>query len=196
MSNQPMECRTGFRGRALLCGVWVAAISMTGPGLAAQLQPIVANQDKPDFSGRWVLESAAEPALETPRSLEVRLEGLTSTNVRGEPIQPFFRRIAIARELADGKVSETRELGIVGGTRGGLRPNTQGAPVWTAFGTKWEGGVLVLENSSGSGRTRDDPPWIDRREAWSLESGRLKIVITTSSSETPATSVTSFYRRP
>jgi hypothetical protein len=109
---------------------------------------------------------------------------------------PFFRQIVVARELTSGIVSESRDMGTIGGVVGGQHMDGQPGGSWTSFATKWDGSVLVFENSSGTGRTPADPPWTDRRETWSLDNERLKVVVTTSSSEASVRSVTSFYRRP
>jgi len=188
-----MGWQVRIRRRAMLPLVCLGVMG----SLASQAQQMRADQGKPDFSGRWVLESTADTAPDVPRSVEMRWEGLTSTTARGEPMQPYFKRIVVMRELASGIASESREMGIIGGVVGG-RPmdGRAGGGSWTTYATKWEGSMLIFENSQGSGRTHDDPPWTDRRETWSLEDGRLKIVITTSSSETATRSVTSFYHRP
>src|SRR5687768_14816038 len=58
------------------------------------------NVDKPDFSGRWILESASVPGPDVPRSLAVRQPLVVRTTVTGTPMAPAFRTIAIDRELA------------------------------------------------------------------------------------------------
>lgn len=49
-------------------------------------------QDKPDFSGRWVLVATGQRPADVPRAMTVR-QVLSRTNVRGEPVTPFFKEI-------------------------------------------------------------------------------------------------------
>ena len=44
-----------------------------------------AAQDKPDFSGHWILETPAPSGADVPRALTIR-QSLVRTNVRGEPV--------------------------------------------------------------------------------------------------------------
>src|SRR5712691_11452937 len=78
--------------------------------------PLVA-QDTPDFSGHWVLESASPSTADIPRALSVTMS-LVRTNVRGEPMNPFFKDITVAQQLANGTSSETYQIGVVGGSLG------------------------------------------------------------------------------
>lgn len=55
----------------------------------ASLGAALAAQDKPDFSGSWTLESGS-PGADIPRTLSVS-QSLVRTNVRGEPVRPFFK---------------------------------------------------------------------------------------------------------
>lgn len=56
----------------------------------------VAAQDKPDFSGRWVLATPQQSDTDIPLVLSVR-QTLVRTTVHGEPMEPFFRDITIER---------------------------------------------------------------------------------------------------
>src|SRR5262245_58729892 len=73
-----------------------------------------AAQDKPDFSGRWILEPPSQPIPDIPVALTVR-QSIRRTTARGEPMTPYFNEIEIDRELPDGIHSETYEIGIIGG---------------------------------------------------------------------------------
>jgi hypothetical protein len=79
--------------------------------------PLMA-QDTPDFSGHWVLESSPSSAADIPRTLSVTMS-IVRTNVRGEPMNPFFKDITVVRELANGTSSETYPIGVEGGVVGG-----------------------------------------------------------------------------
>jgi hypothetical protein len=106
-------------------GVQTAEFVMTkGPCLSATswltallLYPLVqlAAQDKPDFSGSWVLESGAQVAADIPQMLSV-IQTLVRTNVRGEPMSPFYKDISVTRVLESGRRSEIYHIGVVGGT--------------------------------------------------------------------------------
>ena len=82
----------------------------------------LAAQAEPDFSGRWLLESRSPSASDIPTTLSVR-QSLVSTNVRGEPMKPFFKDITVVRELESGVRSDTYLIGVEGGTLPGVREN-------------------------------------------------------------------------
>jgi hypothetical protein len=50
----------------------------------------VAGQDKPDFSGRWVLENPRDPALDIAGALTAR-QSIVRTTVWGKPMEPSHR---------------------------------------------------------------------------------------------------------
>src|SRR5438128_636882 len=84
-------------GKAL----WVVVLTvLVGSSLPAQ--------DGPDFTGRWILESPSQPAPDTPMALSVR-QSLVSTNVRGEPMRPFFKDITIEREFESYAFGDARD---------------------------------------------------------------------------------------
>lgn len=64
-------------------------------------------QDKPDFSGSWVLASGPTDA-DVPQALSIQ-QPLHRTNRLGEPVTPFYFDITIARTLPTGTKSETSE---------------------------------------------------------------------------------------
>ena len=80
----------------------------------------VAAQDKPDFSGRWVLGTPQQSAAEIPLALSVH-QSVVRTTVRGGPMEPFFRDITIERQFETGTRSEIHLIGVQGGTVPGLR---------------------------------------------------------------------------
>ena len=151
-----------------------------------------AAQDKPDFTGTWVLESGAS-AADVPQDLVIN-QSLSRTNVRGAPMQPFFREITITRTLATGTPSETYAIGIAGGTISGVGPGVWGAS--THHQVVWEEQSLVIDSGSFTGPLPETGDWAERREVWSLDSSmRLHLAITTSSSVDAPTSVELTYRR-
>jgi hypothetical protein len=153
--------------------------------------PFVA-QDTPDFSGSWVLESASPSAADIPRALSVAMS-LVRTNVRGEPMNPFFKDITVVRELANGTSSETFQIGVVGGSLGGT---VAGEFPSRHHRVIWEKQTLVIETGSYTGPTPESGQWAERREAWSLDlEGRLRLAITSRSSGSASSTVTLVYRR-
>jgi hypothetical protein len=162
---------------------------------AASVVAQVAAPDGPDFSGRWVLESTPQSAVDISRALSVS-QSVVRTNVRGEPIGPFFKDIMVVRNLANGARSEeTYQIGVVGGTVFARRADGTVEPS-TYRRVGWEGQTLVIESGSYTGPTRESGQWTEQREVWSLDSSeRLRLTITTRSSVGTASTVTLVYRR-
>lgn len=155
----------------------------------------LAAQDGTDFSGRWVLVSASRPGPDLPRALSVRQE-LVRTNVRGEPMQPFFKSIAIDRDYESGTRSETHALGVRFGVVPGFARDGGPAGPRGHHAVRWEHNALVFESGSYSGETSGTGVWSERREVWSLQpDGRLSVAITTRGSAETSTTVTLLYRR-
>ena len=152
-------------------------------------------RDQPDFSGRWVLEESRPSASEMPRALSVR-QTLVRTNVRGEPMEPFFRDLTVERQFEGAIRSETYWIGVQGGTVHGWWEDKSRTPPSTHQSVKWEGRSLVIETGSYTGSTPESGAWTERREVWSLDpDGRLRIALTTRSSTDPPGSNTLVYRR-
>lgn len=163
--------------------------------LIAALAPVA--QDKPDFSGRWILGTPAQPGPETPRALSVR-QSLVRTNVRGEPMAPYFKEIAIEREFATATRSETHAIGIVGGSVSGIAGTGTPAGPRSHHAVKWDGNALVFEHGSYTGELAETGVWSERREVWSLEpDGRLRVTISSrGSADLSGTTTNLTYRRP
>jgi hypothetical protein len=151
-------------------------------------------QDTPDFSGHWILESAAQPATDIPRALTVSMS-IVRTNVRGEPMKPFFKDITVGREFANGTSSETYQIGVEGGTVSGRADQRADSPR-SHHRVIWEEQTLVIETGRYTGPTPESGQWTERREAWSLDpEGRLRLAITSRSSGSASITVTLVYRR-
>lgn len=154
-------------------------------------------QDGVDFTGRWIFESPSSASAETPRALSVR-QSLVTTNVRGEPMRPFFKDITIEREVEGSTRAETHQIGVVGGVVGGLTSTsgTAGSPGGHHHAVKWDANTLVFERGSYTGQRPETGVWTERREAWSLDSdGRLYVVITTRGSSDAPRTVAVVYQR-
>jgi len=149
---------------------------------------------RPDFSGEWVLESASLSSPDIPRTLSVRQFNLEKS-ARGGSNSVTFSSIKIERTLDAGPVTETHQIGIIGGTVGGIgRDGRQGGSS-TSYGAKWDGNALVVDDESHTDRV-GPAIWNERREVWSLDqAGRLRIVISTRSSDGSAGLQTLLYRR-
>ena len=152
-------------------------------------------QDSPDFTGRWILESPSQPAPDTPGALSVR-QLLVSTNVRGEPMRPFFKDITIEREFESGTRSETHEIGVVGGVLPVLGADGRTSGPNLHHAVRWDANALVFESGSYTGQRPETGVWTERREVWSLDSNdRLHLMITTRSSVDALRTVALVYRR-
>jgi hypothetical protein len=159
-------------------------------GVATQL----AAQDKPDFSGSWVLESGAPSAGDIPQGLSVS-QSLARTNVRGEPMKPFFKDITVTRAFESGTRSETYQIGVEGGI-GSFRADGSSNGPRIHHRVVWEEQALIIERGSYTGPTPESGEWTERREVWLLDSGgRLRLAITTRSSVADSRTVILVYRR-
>jgi hypothetical protein len=156
---------------------------------------VLAAQDQPDFSGRWVLAGPEQPGPDIPRAFSVR-QSLVRTNVRGEPMKPFFKDIVVAREFEIGIRSETYLIDVLSGFVSGL--TERGDPNGPNGHSRvtWDRNALVFENGRHTGDMPETGVWDERRETWSLETGgRLRVTITTRSSSDVSRTVTLIYRR-
>src|SRR5262245_41231204 len=133
----------------------------------------VAAQDKPDFSGGWVLVSSSTPDPSAAQTLTVR-QTVTRTNVRGGLMQPFFGTLIVKRQFAGRATTDTYQIGVQGGIVGGGIAETR-------HSVRWEGNRLVIETGSYSspGPARSDGPYSERTEEWQLDAaGRLVLSVT------------------
>ena len=169
-------------------------IRSTWPGMRDDLDPGSAAGAGLDFTGRWILESPSQPDPGIPTVLSVR-QSLASTNVRGEPMQPFFKDITIERQFETGTRSETHEIGVIGGTVPGLGADGMTVGPRHHHAVSWDANDLVFASGSYTGANPENGDWTERREVWTLDpDGRLHVVITTRSAAGPRT-VSSVYRR-
>jgi hypothetical protein len=155
----------------------------------------VAAQQKPDFSGRWVLATSQPSDSDIPLMLSVR-QTLQRTTVNGKPIEPFFRHISIERQFETGTRSENYAIGLLGGTTSGLRADGSANGPTTFHAVKWDEDALTFESSHYTGPSPETGVWAERREVWSLDAdGRLRVAITTRSSDIGLKAITLMYRR-
>src|SRR6266545_1256659 len=158
----------------------------------------VAVQGKPDFSGRWALESRVPAGVDVPRTLTVR-QSIARTNIYGKPMTPGFNAITIEREFATLRRTGTYDIGVSGGFVAGVPGRHNDDPTDTPHGShsvQWIGRQLLFTNSSYSGKTKASGPYTEHSELWTLERrDRLVIRISDESSDQPHTIVTLTYRK-
>jgi hypothetical protein len=185
--RQIMQTNNMKQGRFLLTVRWLIVVPVFA------VVPLLA-QDTTDFSGHWALESASPSAADIPRVLSVTMS-VVRTNVRGEPMNPFFKDITVAGELANGTSSQTYQIGVVGGTVGGRGSGRSDFPS-SHRRVAWEKQTLVIETARYTGPTPESGQWHERREVWSYDpDGRLRLAITSRSSGSASSTITLVYRR-
>jgi hypothetical protein len=163
--------------------------------LAVLAAVALAAQDKPDFSGRWILAGPEEPDPTSPRAMSVR-QSLVRANVYGDPMKPYFKEMVIDREFESARDSETYLIGVVGGSVPGLNVHGVVAGPRRDWQVTWDGNTLVFESGSYTGESPGTGVWSERRETWSLDAdGRLRVTISTRGSSDPSRTVTLMYRR-
>jgi hypothetical protein len=155
----------------------------------------IAAQDKPDFSGNWILVNSTGSISDAAQTMTVR-ESFQRVSLRGTPIEPPFITLAVERHSTAGVRSDLYAIGVAGGTTGGVVGN-RGVTVGdqtpeTRFSTTWDGDALVIETGAW---TADTGPQSSHKEVWSLDvQGTLLINVTDRSTGEPETA-TLVYRR-
>ncbi len=171
---------------------WLSILSML-------VAATVTAQDKPDFSGRWILETSSRAGPDVARSLTVR-QPVVRTNVYGAPMPQFFKELSVERQFVTDVRTETYQIGVEGGIVGGVLPANRGtAPAVNAsrtrFSVRWEDNRLVIDTGSYSGRTREAGPYTEHVEVWQLDVvDRLIVSITDRGSGIASTTKTLTYR--
>jgi hypothetical protein len=155
---------------------------------------ITAAQDKPDFTGQWVLLTPRD-AGDAARGLSVRQWLEHRTSVRG--VQIDIPHVAIDRQFQNGVRSESYQIGIVGGIAGGLYAGANVPRRSTRYAVRWDGDRLVIETGRYSGPTREAGSYSEHVEVWSLDaSGRLVMAVTDRGSGSSPRTTELTYRRP
>jgi hypothetical protein len=153
-------------------------------------------QERPDFSGRWVLIPPVPSGKDIPSVLSVRQSPERTTGGAASTESPF-KDITIDRQFESGTTSETHSLGVMGGVVPGLRAGGTPAGPRGHHRVQWEGSSLVFERGDYTGEAGEGGAWTERREVWSFQpDGRLRVVITTRGSVDRPTEVALMYRRP
>ena len=145
----------------------------------------------PDFTGQWVVDSPATAGSDAVVTLTVQ-QPVSRTNVRGEPIPPAYLSITIRRARASGTTEESRQIGTVGFTVGGVVGPQRQPTATSHHETTWRDGSLVLLNSQSGA----DGNWSERRESWSFEpDGRLRVEVISEGKDQPRQTSVSLYKR-
>ena len=86
----------------------------------------LAAQDKPDFSGSWVLQDPPQPGVDIPRALAIR-QPLRRTTALGEPMPPAFLDGSVERHFESEVRIETYHIGTESGTIRGIIGDSRSA---------------------------------------------------------------------
>jgi len=165
--------------------------------VAVLVAPATSAQDKPDFSGDWILVSPTD-ATNAAQTLTVR-QSFTRESVKGTPIDPPLITHAVERRLDSGLHSDVYTIGTVGGIVSGLVGNSatglSSQTQETRFTTTWDGDTLVIDTRY-SGRPADVGAESEHKEVWSLDPrGALLLTVTDQSPGTQPVTTNLIYRR-
>ena len=150
---------------------------------------------EPDFSGRWRLASA-EGSANAASALVVE-QTITHQTKRGEPMRPYYSTLRVDRHFADGVRTETQQIGIAGGSVGGVAgEGTDPSRSLTSFSVLWRDRSLVIRRESRVDRDDVTQSFTSYEETWSMDAeGRLVIVAVARASGTAPTSSKLTYAR-
>lgn len=140
----------------------------------------VSAQQKPDFTGEWVLVTSSNGATDAAPALSVRHWFEHATSPRGVPVD--IPHLAIERRFGTDVKSEHYQIGlsggVVGGVAGGVVPGSVSG--WsTQHSVKWDGNTLVISTGSYSGPAREAGPYSERDEAWSFAAPDILVITVT-----------------
>jgi len=165
--------------------------------LVLLLEGATAAQDRPDFSGTWILVNPSGSASSAAQMLTVH-QSFTRESVRGTPIDPPLITLAVERHSSGGVHSDLYTIGLIGGTVSGVSGNTVGTGLGgraqTRFSTTWDGDRLVIENSY-LGRPGDAVSSSAHKEVSLDAQGTLSLVVTDRSTGTEPITTNLIYRR-
>jgi hypothetical protein len=133
--------------------------------------------------------------MDAAQELSVRQWLEHTTSVRGAPID--IPHVAIERQFQTAVRSESYQIGIESGTISGFAPRANVPSVSTRYAVNWDGDRLVIETGKYSGPTREQGPYSEHDEVWSLDpEGRLLMTVTDRGSGTEPRTTQLTYRRP
>ena len=159
--------------------------------LTSLVAVVVTAQEKPDFSGSWVLKDPPRSTVDIPRVLTIR-QPLRTTTARGEPMPPAFIDLTVEKHFESEVRTDTYQIGTEGstgtfGVRGGSRSSSR-------FSVRWDGDRLRIETKTYP--TSDTSLYTEHEEVWWLdELGNLLITVVERRSDSDAETRTLTYRR-
>src|SRR5262245_20426117 len=171
--------------RLFLLAVFIAAALPFGQAASAQ--------DRPDFSGDWILVNRSDaPAANAAQSITVH-ESFKYESVRGTPVDPPLITLLVERRINGTVHSELYTVGTITGTVGGTVFGRQREQ--TRLSTTWDGDRLVIEVRY-AGRPVDAGAFSEHKEVWSLDAqGALLLTVTDNAPGTEPTTTDLIYRR-
>ena len=78
--------------------------------LTSLVAVVVEAQEKPDFSGSWVLQDPPQSSVDIPRVLTIR-QPLRRTTARGEPMPPVFLDFTVEKHFESEVRTDTYHIG-------------------------------------------------------------------------------------
>lgn len=153
--------------------------------------PVVTAQEKPDFSGTWVLQDPTHASVDTPRMLTIR-QPLRTTTALGKPMAPVFLDLTVEKHFESEVRTDTYHIGTEGssgtfGVFGGNRSSSR-------FSVRWDGERLRIETRTYP--TSDMSLYTEHEEVWWLDvQGNLLITVVDRRSDSHETTRTLIYRR-
>jgi hypothetical protein len=159
--------------------------------LTSLVAAVVEAQEKPDFSGSWVLQDPPQSNVDIPRVLTIR-QPLRSTTARGEPMPPVFLDLTVEKHFESEVRTDTYHIGTEGvtgtfGAFGGSRSSSR-------FSVRWDGVRLRIETKSYP--TSDTSGYTEHNEVWWLDAqGRRLITVVDRRSDSESATRTLTYRR-
>jgi len=138
----------------------------------------VSAQDKPDFSGDWVLVSPMN--ADVAQAITVR-ESFIRESVQGTPLNSPVIRLSVERSFDGNAItrSESFTVGMIGSILGGT---LSGQRQQTRVSTTWSGNTLVIDSTTSA---VDGSSYSEHQEEWSLDAeGNLLLTTTDPASGT------------
>jgi hypothetical protein len=159
--------------------------------LTSLVAAVVEAQEKPDFSGSWILQDPPQSSVDIPRVLTIR-QPLRRTTARGEPMPPVFLDLTVEKHFESEVRTDTYHIGTEGGT--GTFGAFGGSRSTSRFSVRWDGDRLRIETKSYP--TSDTREYTEQNEVWWLdEQGRLLITVVDRRSDSEPATRTLTYRR-
>ena len=130
------------------------------------------SQERPDFSGRWILVNPDGSPSNVPRTLSVEAS-FRRQSVNGTPINPPLVTLRVEPRFGNAIKWATYLIGTSGGVVGGL--SNERLRTESRHSTRWDDDKLVVDFAEYA----DGKLTSEHREVWSLDGqGTLSIAVT------------------